>query len=41
MHAWTINSLIDGSLITAKSGNFSAVDHATASRIGLTVRRSR
>jgi peptide/nickel transport system substrate-binding protein len=28
--AWTINSLIDGSLVTAKGGNFAAVDHASA-----------
>ena len=27
---YTIESLIDGSLVTAKSGNFSAVDHAEA-----------
>ena len=27
--AFTINSLIDGSLITAKSGNFGAVEHAS------------
>ena len=26
--AWTINSLIDGTIITAKSGNFGAVKHA-------------
>ena len=40
--AYTINSLIDGSLVTAKSGSFDQVDHAEATnRLTLTVHMHR